>query len=61
MFCNELSEETQVTDKQKTVWGVEEQCKGNPGGLLCHVAPSLRFYGNEVSFWAVILLGLYLV
>ena len=32
----------------------------NPGGLLCHVAHSLRFYNNKVSFpaclWPIILL-----
>ena len=27
--------------------------QGNPGELLYHVAHSLRFYGNEISFWVV--------
>ena len=26
---------------------------GNPGDLLCHVALSLGFYGDRISFWAV--------
>ena len=26
---------------------------GNPGGLLCHEARSLRFYGDGIHFWAV--------
>ena len=31
---------------------------GNPGGLLCHVAHSLWFYGEGISFrlWPVILM-----
>ena len=27
--------------------------EGNPGGLLCHVAHSLGFYGEGISFWVV--------
>ena len=27
--------------------------EGNPGGFLCHLAHSLRFYGEGISFWVV--------
>ena len=27
--------------------------EGNPGELLCHVACSLRFHGDGISFWVV--------
>ena len=30
-----------------------ESSRGNPGELLCHVARSLGFYGDGVSFWVV--------
>ena len=30
-----------------------ESSKGNPGEQLCHVAPGLRFYGDEISFQVV--------
>ena len=33
--------------------GREQECKGNPGGLLCHGAHSLEFYGDASSFWVV--------
>ena len=33
--------------------GGEQQGKGTLGELLCHVAHSLRFYGNRVSFRVV--------
>ena len=33
--------------------GGEHKRKGTQGGLLCHVARSLRFYGNWVSFRVV--------
>ena len=53
---NELSEETQA-DKTRDFIG-----KGHPGGeqegkgtqeLLCHMAGSLGFYGDGISFWVV--------
>ena len=52
---NELSEETHVLTKQETLWGRGAWGRraaglGNPGELLCHVARSLGFYGNWVSF-----------
>ena len=50
----ELSEESHVLTKQKTLLGRVPGWRaagwGNPGGLLYHAAPSLRFYGTEVSF-----------
>ena len=49
-----LSEETHVLTKQKTSLGrgtwVESRGVWEPGGLLCHVARGLRFYGDGVSF-----------
>ena len=33
--------------------GREQEGKGNPGGLLCHWAHSLEFYGDGISFWVV--------
>ena len=32
---------------------VESRRVGNPGGLLCHVACSLGFDGDGISFWVV--------
>ena len=29
--------------------------EGNPGGLLCHVAHSLGFHGDGISFWVLCL------
>ena len=56
---NELSEETHVLTKReilggeillgrRTQWRAEGQVK--LGGLFCHVAHNLRFYGDEISF-----------
>ena len=53
---NELSKETHVLTKQETLVGRGtwvESSRGNPGEVLCHVANSLRFYGDVVSFWVV--------
>ena len=54
---NELSEKTHVLTKQKMSWRrgaqAESSTGGNPGELLCHVAHSLRFYGNGVSLQVV--------
>ena len=51
---NALSEEKHVLTKQKTSLGrgtwVESRRVREPGGLLCHVARGLRFYGDGVSF-----------
>ena len=53
---NELSEETHVPSK-RFYWEREPGWRaggwGNPGGLLCHVACSLQFYGDGISFWVV--------
>ena len=54
---NELSEETHVLTKQEILLGkgarAESRRERNPGELLCHVAHSLRFYGDGISFWVV--------
>ena len=54
---NELSRETNVLTKQKTSLGtgawVESSSIMNPEELLCHMACTLRFYGNRVSFCLV--------
>ena len=54
---NELSKETHVLTKQETSLQrgaqVEIRRVRNPGGLLCHVAGSLEFYCNRVSFRVV--------
>ena len=54
---NELSEETHVLTKQEILLGkgarAESRREGNPGELLCHMAHSLRFYGDGISFWVV--------
>ena len=58
----ELSKETCVLRMQETalerVPGQRAGGSGNPGGLLCHVAHSLWFYGEGISFrlWPVILM-----
>ena len=56
-FCltlrNELSEETYKLIKPESYWeGIQvENNKGRePGGLLCYVASSFGFYGDEISF-----------
>lgn len=49
---NDLSEETHVLRNQRTLLGGEQQ-GGEPGELLCHVAPRLRLCGNELSFRVV--------
>ena len=53
---NELSEETHVRTEQETIGkgrlGESSSVKG-PGRLLCHVARSLRVYGDAISFWVV--------
>ena len=51
--------------KQETLlgrgtWAESSRVRG-PKTTALHGACSLRFYGNEVSFWPVILLGPYLV
>ena len=68
-FRNELSEETHMLTKQKTLLGrgpPEQRAAGggDPGEVLCHVAHSPWFCRNGVSFWVVcldILLGPHLV
>ena len=54
---NELSEETHVLTKQGILLGkgawVESSRVRNPGELLCHVACSLGFYGDGISFRVV--------
>ena len=54
---NELSEETHLLTKQETLLGRGAGWKaggeGNPGELLCHMARSLRFYGDGISFRVV--------
>ena len=56
-FGNELSEETHVLTKQETLLGkgtrVESSKVREPGELLCHVACSLGFYGDGISFLVV--------
>ena len=55
---NELSEETRVLTKQeillgKGTWVESSRCKvgeGNPGEQLCHMACSLGFYGDGITF-----------
>ena len=51
---NESSKETHVLTKQKTPLGrgtrVESRRARQPGGLLCRVAHSVRFYGDRISF-----------
>ena len=45
------------TDKERHFIGkgtrVESTRVGSPGKLLCHIARSLRFYGDEISFLVV--------
>lgn len=56
---NELSEETNMLTKQKTLLGRGARAEGsrvnegNLGALLCHMACSLRFYRNGINFWVV--------
>ena len=54
---NELSEETHVLTKQEILLERAPRWRaggwGNPGELLCHVAHSLGFYGDGISFWVV--------
>ena len=54
---NQLSKETHMLTKQdfagKGHLGRDQQGPGHPGGLLCHVACSLGFYGDVVSFQVV--------
>ena len=54
---NELSEETRVLTKKRLYWerapGWRAVGEGNPGELLCHMARSLRFYGDGISFRVV--------
>ena len=54
---NELSKETHMLTQPKTLLGrgtqVESSRLRKPGGLLCHVAYSLRFYGNGASFQVI--------
>ena len=54
---NELSEETHMLTKQETLLGrhAGQRAGGyrNLGGLLCHVACSLGFYGDGIIFRVV--------
>ena len=54
---NELSEETHLLTKQEIFLGkgtrVESSRVKNPGEQLCHVARSLGFYGDGISFRVV--------
>ena len=49
-----MSKETHELTKQETLLGrgtrAESSRARNPGGLLCPMACSLRFYGDRVSF-----------
>ena len=44
-------------ETKRLYWGGEPGRRavgsGSPGGLLCHVAHSLGFYGEGISFWVV--------
>ena len=60
VFClilkTKLFNETHALTKQGISLGrgtQAESSRGNPGELLCHVARSLGFYGDGVSFWVV--------
>ena len=54
---NELSGETPVLTKQEPLLGRGTQMESSgvrePGELFCHVAHSLKFYGDEANFWVV--------
>ena len=47
---NEFSKETQVLTKQEILLGKGNR---NPREHLCHMARSLWFYGDGISFWVV--------
>ena len=51
---NGLSEEIHMLTRQEALLGRgagwRAAGKGSPGGLPCHVARSLGFYGDEISF-----------
>ena len=51
---NELSEETHVLTKQEILLGkgawVESRSLRGPRRTFCHMAGSLRFYGDGISF-----------
>ena len=54
---NELSEETHVLTKQERLLGKGTRAESSrvrePGEQLCHMACSLRFYGDGISFQVV--------
>ena len=54
---NELSEDAHVLTKQETLLRrgalAESSRLRKSWRLLCHVGHSLRFYGDEISFWVV--------
>ena len=53
---HELSEETHVLTKQEILLGKGtrvESSRVKPGELLCHMARSLRFYSDGISFRVV--------
>ena len=54
---NELSEEMHCWPSKRLYWegalGWSAAGSGNLRELLFHVAPGLRFYGNQVSVWFV--------
>ena len=54
---NELSEETHCRQSKRFYWerapGWRAAGKGNPGEQLCHMACSLGFYGDGISFRVV--------
>ena len=54
---NELSKKTHVLTKQEILLGkgarVESRRAREPGELLCHLACSLWFYGDGISFQVV--------
>ena len=54
---SELSEETHMLTKQETLLEkgarAESRRVKDPGELLCHMAHSLGFYGDGISFWVV--------
>ena len=55
---SELSKETHMLTKQETLlgrgaWVESREGEGTQEKLLCHMACSLRFHGDEVSFWVI--------
>ena len=57
LLRNELPEETHVLTKQESLLGKGTRAESSrvrePGEQLCHMACSLRFYGDGISFQVV--------